>query len=159
MLSVNHGQSEVLPQFEIRWAIKMRSTFVKLRRRVFRDRKAFRQSILRRKAGKWAAPFPARFRLSGLRLFVSRRYAPPRSSVPNCKNPTTYFGVWSASKIQRASELLTTLGVRYNVVQVHADQNVLEEWCAWDVAAKGAQYRVSPVDLDSRSSEGRVKNC
>jgi hypothetical protein len=48
---------------------------------------------------------------------------------------TTYFGLWSAKKIQQASALLTTWGVRYEIGQERADRHRLVEWCAWDSAA------------------------
>ena len=42
------------------------------------------------------------------------------------------FGLWSARNIRRVSELLTSLGVRFQIDEESASQDVLEDWCAWD---------------------------
>jgi hypothetical protein len=58
--------------------------------------------------------------------------------MPNADHPieTTYFGLWSAEKTQRVSELLRILGVRFEVQEEKADQHILESWCAWDATAE-----------------------
>jgi hypothetical protein len=49
---------------------------------------------------------------------------------------TTYFGLWSKQKIDQATALLDTLGVRYEVLpQPDIEQERLENWCAWDPAS------------------------
>lgn len=45
---------------------------------------------------------------------------------------TTYFGLWSAKKIQEAAGLLRGLGVRFEIQEYAADREVLAEWEAWD---------------------------
>lgn len=49
---------------------------------------------------------------------------------------TTYFGLWSAKKIQEAADLLRGLGVRFEIQEYSAEQEVLENWCAWDPTVK-----------------------
>jgi hypothetical protein len=49
--------------------------------------------------------------------------------------PTTYFGVWSADKLAQVSDLLRSLGVRFYNTEDRYEQNVLQEWCAWDPSA------------------------
>lgn len=51
------------------------------------------------------------------------------------KNPTTYFGLWSATKVKAVSELLRHLGVSFEVDKERVDQERLEQWCAWDPTA------------------------
>lgn len=46
--------------------------------------------------------------------------------------PETYFGLWSARDIQKVSDLLTHLGVRFTVQERDSTEEVLKEWCAWD---------------------------
>jgi hypothetical protein len=48
---------------------------------------------------------------------------------------TTYFGLWSAKKIQEASNLLSALDVRFEVQEETTKQEVLEDWHAWDPTA------------------------
>jgi hypothetical protein len=49
---------------------------------------------------------------------------------------TTYFGLWSAKKIEEAADLLRGLGVRFEIQEYAAEQEVLENWCAWDPTVK-----------------------
>jgi hypothetical protein len=46
------------------------------------------------------------------------------------------FGLWSARDILRVSELLDSLGVRFQIDEEEASQDVLEDWCAWDPTAQ-----------------------
>ena len=46
---------------------------------------------------------------------------------------TTYLGLWSKRKVDQATVLLDSLGVRYEVLPEEGlDQARLENWCAWD---------------------------
>jgi hypothetical protein len=63
-----------------------RNRLIKRRSRVFSDQKAFRHSILAR-AGTWAYPY-RHFSVSGLRLFVSRRYAPAKKGNVILRKPS-----------------------------------------------------------------------
>ena len=47
----------------------------------------------------------------------------------------TYFGLWSAKKAREASDLLSALGVRFEIQEDRAEQQILEEWHAWDSTA------------------------
>ena len=49
---------------------------------------------------------------------------------------TTYFGMWSGKKICEVAGLLSQFGARYEVTEDIAEQNVLEESCAWDAIAE-----------------------
>jgi hypothetical protein len=65
---------------------------------------------------------------------------------------STYFGVWSAAQAARISELLESLGVRYEfVVEVQSEER-LREWTAWDPAAtnphEGHELWIHADDLD-----------
>jgi hypothetical protein len=51
-------------------------------------------------------------------------------------DPTTFFGVWSAAKLQRVTELLNSLSVRYEVQEEELNRETLERWCAWDANAQ-----------------------
>lgn len=46
-----------------------------------------------------------------------------------------YFGLWSAKDIRRVSELLDSLGVRFQIDEIEASQDRLENWHAWDPAS------------------------
>jgi len=56
-------------------------------------------------------------------------------SQPGTKDQWTYFGLWSAKDVQRVSQLLTSLGARFEIDEVQTDQGDLEHWCAWDPTA------------------------
>jgi hypothetical protein len=64
---------------------------------------------------------------------------------------TTYFGLWSAKRIEEAANLLRDLGVRFEMQEQTAEQEVLESWCAWDPTAKtpviGFDLWIWTVDL------------
>src|SRR5690348_14747094 len=49
--------------------------------------------------------------------------------------PMTYFGLWSGRDIQKVSELLSSLNVRFEVSELNAAEDVLREWLAWDLAS------------------------
>lgn len=63
----------------------------------------------------------------------------------------TYFGLWSATQIQQALELLRSLRVKYELREEEVDRSRLEEWCAWDAEADHPNMAfhlfVSNVDL------------
>ncbi len=48
---------------------------------------------------------------------------------------TTFFGVWSRSRLCEAKELLNSLGIRFEVIEEGLDRKTLKRWCAWDPAA------------------------
>ena len=48
---------------------------------------------------------------------------------------STYFGVFSASQAARVSQLLETLGVRFEFVRQEQDEERLKTWTAWDPTA------------------------
>ena len=54
------------------------------------------------------------------------------SEIPNPFEPSTYFGIWSRTKLDLASNLLNSLGVRYYVTELRESEERLKEWCAWD---------------------------
>jgi len=70
---------------------------------------------------------------------------------------TTYFGLWSAEKIREVSELLRTLGARFEVNEERVDQRILEDWCAWDATAEnpyiGFNLWIVTVDLPKVGSK------
>ncbi len=45
---------------------------------------------------------------------------------------TTYFGLWSATDVQKVSDLLSRLDVRFETNEFVATEEVLKEWRAWD---------------------------
>lgn len=47
----------------------------------------------------------------------------------------TYFGLWSATDVERAADLLIRLGARFEIVEYEATEEVLRDWCAWDVTS------------------------
>lgn len=47
-------------------------------------------------------------------------------------DPWDYFGLWSAAGIAKVSNLLDSLGVRFEVNEGVETEEVLREWCAWD---------------------------
>jgi hypothetical protein len=46
------------------------------------------------------------------------------------------FGLWPARDIPRVSDLLTSLGIRFQTIEFETTQDVLENWCAWDPASQ-----------------------
>jgi hypothetical protein len=57
-------------------------------------------------------------------------------STPPTKDPfNLYYGLWSARDRQRVSDLLTSIGVRFQSNEFEAKQDVLENWNAWDVTS------------------------
>ena len=48
---------------------------------------------------------------------------------------STYFGVWSAAQAARVSELLESLGARYEFVVQPQSAERLRDWKAWDSTA------------------------
>jgi hypothetical protein len=49
---------------------------------------------------------------------------------------STYFGVYSAAQASRLSELLESLGVKYEFVIEEQSEERLRAWTAWDPKAK-----------------------
>src|SRR5436190_15155201 len=47
----------------------------------------------------------------------------------------TYFGVYSAAQAARLSDVLESLGVRYEFVPEEQDEERLRAWTAWDPTA------------------------
>jgi hypothetical protein len=65
---------------------------------------------------------------------------------------STYFGGWSAAKAARVSELLDSLGVRYEfVIEVQSEER-LRAWIAWDLTAanphEGHELWIHDDDID-----------
>lgn len=50
-------------------------------------------------------------------------------------DPFTYFGLWSGREIQRASDLLVSLQVRFETGKFTTTEEDLREWCAWDATS------------------------
>jgi len=46
----------------------------------------------------------------------------------------TYFGLWSAKDVQRAADVLSRLGARFEITEYEATE-VLREWCAWELSS------------------------
>ena len=65
---------------------------------------------------------------------------------------STYFGVFSAAQAARVSELLESLGVRFEFVRQEQDEERLKAWTAWDPAAasplEGHELFIHSDDLD-----------
>ena len=65
---------------------------------------------------------------------------------------STYFGVYSASQAARVSELLKSLGVRFEFVREEQDEERLKAWTPWDPAAtnprEGHELLIYSGDLD-----------
>ncbi len=65
---------------------------------------------------------------------------------------STYFGVYSASQAARVSELLKSLGVRFELVREEQDEERLKAWTAGDPAAtnprEGHELFIHSDDLD-----------
>jgi hypothetical protein len=65
---------------------------------------------------------------------------------------STYFGVYSASQAACVSELLDSLGVRYEFVREEQDEEWLKAWIAWDSTAsnphEGHELFIHSDDLD-----------
>jgi hypothetical protein len=64
---------------------------------------------------------------------------------------TTYFGLWSATKIKQVTDLLRDLDVKFEVTENPTTQEMLREWCAWDPTAAnptvGFDLWISHVDI------------
>ena len=81
--------------------------------------------------------------MRGLWAVSSWRLAGCRSSATVCdgtvnamgSEPATYFGLWSARDIQKVSDLLTQLNVRFDTNEYDATEEVLRDWCAWDATS------------------------
>jgi hypothetical protein len=69
------------------------------------------------------------------------------------KRRSTYFGVYSASQVARVSELLESLGVRFEFVRQEQDEERLKAWTAWDPNAsnprEGHELFIHSDDLDT----------
>ena len=65
---------------------------------------------------------------------------------------STYFGVYSAAQAVRVSDLLNTLGVRYEFIRQEQDEERLQAWTAWDPTAakphEGHELFIHSDDLD-----------
>jgi hypothetical protein len=60
-----------------------------------------------------------------------------RSNLVEGDYPFTYFGLWSARDLHTASNLLTSLTVRFEVDEENGrDEENLKSWCAWDATSK-----------------------
>ncbi len=64
----------------------------------------------------------------------------------------TYFGVYSAAQAARLSDVLESLGVRYEFVPEEQDEERLRAWTAWDPTAakphEGHELFIHSGDLD-----------
>jgi len=58
--------------------------------------------------------------------------------------PWVYFGLWSEAKVRKVSDLLDSLGVRFEVNEYATTEEVLKEWCAWD---EGSDSPTTGFDL------------
>lgn len=47
-------------------------------------------------------------------------------------DPWAYFGKWSAAGIVKVTNILDSLGVRFEVNDCVDSEEVLRDWCAWD---------------------------
>jgi hypothetical protein len=67
--------------------------------------------------------------------------------------PVTYFGLWSGRDIQRVSELLSSLNVRFEVAEFDTTEEILRDWLAWDPASSrpnlGFDLWIRSADLDA----------
>jgi hypothetical protein len=65
---------------------------------------------------------------------------------------STYFGVWSTAQAARVSELLKSLGVRYEFIIEEQSEERLREWTAWDPTSasprEGHELFIHSDDLD-----------
>jgi hypothetical protein len=68
------------------------------------------------------------------------------------KRHSTYFGVFSASQAARVSELLNSLGLRFEFVRQEQDEERLRAWTARDASAsnprEGHELFIHSDDLD-----------
>ena len=70
---------------------------------------------------------------------------------------STYFGVYSASQAARVSELLESLGVRFEFVREEQDEERLKAWTAWDPAASNptdTTEAVTTADVPLPTTDG-----
>ena len=65
---------------------------------------------------------------------------------------TSYFGLWSAKKLKMATDLLQSLGVRYEVSEYQTTTEILQDWEAFDPEAAttnvGWDLFIYSADLD-----------
>lgn len=47
-------------------------------------------------------------------------------------DPWVNFGLWSLAGIRKVSDLLASLGVRFEVQEYPETEQRFKEWCAWD---------------------------
>jgi hypothetical protein len=63
----------------------------------------------------------------------------------------TYFGLWSSNQRAQVVQLLTSLGVRFDYVQVAESEDRLRAWAAWDDSSStsltGYELYVHTADL------------
>ena len=63
-----------------------------------------------------------------------------------------YFGVFSVSQAARVSELLESLGIRFEFVREEQDEEKLKAWKAWEPSAsnprEGHELFIHSDDLD-----------
>jgi hypothetical protein len=73
-------------------------------------------------------------------------------SVDDYNLRSTYFGVYSAAQAARVSELLLSLGARFEFVRQEQDEARLKAWTAWDPTAsnprEGHELFIHSDDLD-----------
>jgi len=64
----------------------------------------------------------------------------------------TYFGLWSGDQRARVVQLLSSLGVRFDFVEVQESEERLRAWTAWDESSArtltGYELYVQTADLD-----------
>jgi hypothetical protein len=64
----------------------------------------------------------------------------------------TYFGLWSPAQKAMLGELLSSLAVDFNFIEVKETENNLREWFAWDGSSArmcvGFELFVSSADLE-----------
>ena len=67
-------------------------------------------------------------------------------------DPWTYFGLWGERDVKKASTLLTSLGVRFEIFDQHETEKRLKDWCAWDPTSTnpntGFNLYIHDEDLD-----------
>jgi hypothetical protein len=63
------------------------------------------------------------------------------------------FGLWSATGVQKVSDLLGSFGVRFYVQEYQETEEVLRAWYAWDDASDrpnvGFQLWIHDDDMDT----------
>jgi hypothetical protein len=65
---------------------------------------------------------------------------------------TTYFGLWSSDQRTRVAELLSSLGVQFDFIEVQESEERLRAWTAWDESSVhaliGYELFIHTADLD-----------